>query len=95
AYGEKVIMDLGLLAGNKPGWDIAPDNFEGVRINCDLPQQKGWFLLRLSLHDPVIPLNIESDVEGGLEDIIAHLTTFFKNYDRMDLKGFQNIIINK
>lgn len=95
AYGEKVIMDLGLLAGNKPGWDIAPDNFEGVRINCDLPQQKGWFLLRLSLHDPVIPLNIESDVEGGLEDIIAHLKAFFKNYDRLDLKGFQNIIINK
>ncbi len=64
------------MAGSKSGWDIAPDNFEGVRINCDLPHQKGWFMLRLSLHDPVIPLNIESEVKGGMESIIGELRFF-------------------
>ncbi|MDG5800348.1 phosphoglucomutase [Marinilabiliaceae bacterium ANBcel2] len=91
-YGEKVIMDLGLYAGDKHGWDIEGDNFEGVRINCYLPNQKGWVLLRMSLHEPVIPLNIESEVKGGLKNIVDTLTTFFSNYDKLDLSGFKNIL---
>lgn len=90
-YGQQVIMDLGILAGSKQGWDIAPDNFEGVRINCDLPNQKGWFLLRLSLHDPAIPLNIESEIEGGVREIAKNLKQFFKNYDKLDLSVFNEI----
>jgi len=34
----------------------APENYEGVRVSG----YGGWFLLRLSLHDPVLPLNIEA-----------------------------------
>lgn len=92
--GEKVITDLGLLAGNRHGWDIAPDNFEGVRIHCDHPFQKGWFLLRMSLHDPVLPLNIESEVEGGMEETVALLKAFFANYEKLDLSGFREIKYN-
>lgn len=92
-YGQQVIMDLGLLAGSKQGWDIAPDNFEGVRINSTLPNQKGWFLLRLSLHDPVIPLNIESEVEGGMNEIAQSLYQFFKKYDKLDLSAFKALEI--
>jgi phosphomannomutase len=90
-YGETVIMDLGLLAGNKQGWDIAPDNYEGVRINTTIDKQKGWFLLRLSLHDPVIPLNIESEVEGGVLEISRALYEFFSNYEKLDLRAFKNL----
>lgn len=92
--GEKVITDLGLLAGNRHGWDIAPDNYEGVRIHCDHPLKKGWFLLRMSLHDPVLPLNIESEVEGGMEETVALLKAFFANYDKLDLSGFKEIKYN-
>lgn len=90
-YGQQVIIDLGLFAGNKTGWDIAPDNYEGVRINCDMPNQKGWFLLRLSLHDPVLPLNIESEIEGGIKDIAGILFQFFKKYDKLDLSAFTSM----
>ncbi|PWA66667.1 Cytochrome b561 [Artemisia annua] len=34
----------------------APVNYEGIRVSG----HGGWFLLRLSLHDPVLPLNIEA-----------------------------------
>ncbi len=87
-YGKKVIMDLALFAGNKKGWDLAPDNFEGIRINSEIPNQDGWFLLRLSLHDPVLPLNIESEVNGGVEEMIKELLSFFKSYDKLDLSVF-------
>ena len=38
----------------RPDWHIAPDNREGVRIVFDLDGglRNGWFLLRLSVHDP-------------------------------------------
>lgn len=36
-------------------------------------------MLRLSVHDPIMPLNIESDVEGGVKVIAQKLYTFIQN----------------
>ena len=40
---------------------LAPDNREGVRINFNLEEElsNAWMLLRLSVHDPVVVLNME------------------------------------
>ncbi|MCT4647451.1 MAG: phosphoglucomutase [Carboxylicivirga sp.] len=90
AYGEKVISELGHLAASKNGWELVPNNYEGVRVSIKNQQLKGWFLLRLSLHDPVIPLNIESDTEGGVEIIAKELVEFFSNFSELDLKSLIN-----
>ena len=58
-----------------------PNNYEGVRVNVG----QGWFLLRLSLHDPILPLNVESDEEGGLRPIVEELYDFLKDYEALDL----------
>ncbi len=60
-YGRQVIADLAdhLL----PGWQIDPENEEGIRINLAAPYGQGWFLLRMSLHEPLLVLQIEND--GG------------------------------
>ena len=42
----------------EPNFVCAMENFEGIRAESE---GKGWFLLRSSLHDPVMVLNIESD----------------------------------
>ena len=65
--GEAVLAHLTETAPAQPGWHVAPDNAEGIRVSCDVCGMKnaGWFLLRLSLHDPVLPINIESDIKGG------------------------------
>ncbi len=54
---------------------LAPDNREGVRVNFNLQEEmsNAWMLLRLSVHDPVVVLNMESDVEGGVAYIENHL----------------------
>lgn len=44
-------------------------NYEGVRICFDDEDKNGWILLRKSLHDPIMPLNIESSAEGGCDKI--------------------------
>ena len=39
---------------------------------------KGWYLLRMSLHDPVIPVNIEASNEGGVKAIAEKMEPFFE-----------------
>ena len=83
-YGLKVIDDLTTFAETKDGWNIAPSNYEGIRVNLDKEHGNGWFLLRMSLHDPLLPLNIESDDIGGAKIIATELAQFIKTYDKLD-----------
>lgn len=85
ACGEKVIADLLEYAAAQEGWAIAPDNREGVRVSFDENNGDGWFLLRLSVHDPIMPLNIESNKEGGCEIILSKLMTFLKSTEGLDI----------
>jgi len=84
AYGQKVIDDLTAYAQKQAGWSLAPSNYEGVRVNLDEAHGNGWFLLRLSLHDPLLPLNIESNAVGGAKQIARELETFISAYDKLD-----------
>jgi phosphomannomutase len=85
SYGQTLIEQLQVFAQSQPNWKIAPNNYEGIRISCLAPKEAGWFLLRLSLHDPVMPLNIESNLVGGVTQIKATLLEFFQRYDGLDL----------
>ncbi len=85
-YGQKVIDDLTVYAESQPGWSLAPSNYEGVRVNLDEAHGNGWFLLRLSLHDPLLPLNIESNTVGGAKQIAGQITAFFAGYDQLATK---------
>ena len=78
ACGERIIADLTAYAESKDGWQLADDNREGVRVSFGKDDGDGWFLLRLSVHDPIMPLNIESDSVGGVDKIKAHLDGFLK-----------------
>ncbi len=83
-YGQSVIDDLTKFAQSQSGWSLAPNNFEGVRVNLDEAHGNGWFLLRLSLHDPLLPLNIESNSIGGAKQIASELASFIAKYDKLD-----------
>lgn len=66
------------------GWEVVNKNPEGLRVLCNNDDEHGWFLFRLSLHDPVMPLNIESEVKGGNDVIISKLKLFFRNIRTID-----------
>ena len=83
-YGQQVIDELTAFAEKQTGWSLAPSNFEGVRVNLDEAHGNGWFLLRLSLHDPLLPLNIESNSVGGAKRIAKELAGFIAGYDKLD-----------
>lgn len=83
AYGNKVLDYVRANAENVDGWKVVEPNYEGVRVSCTKPEERGWFLLRLSLHDPVMPLNIESDVAGGVDKIRAGIIKLLSRFDQL------------
>ena len=89
-YGESVIAALTDWAKAQEGVSLAGDNFEGVRVNFSPERGNGWCLLRMSLHEPLMPLNIESDDVGGVDKIANELYPVLKGFDKLDtekLKG--------
>ncbi|WP_301962980.1 phosphomannomutase/phosphoglucomutase, partial [uncultured Megasphaera sp.] len=64
AYGETVLQAFEERAV-AAGVVVAKPSYEGVRLVFP----EGWALLRMSLHDPNMPLNVESKEEGGCQDI--------------------------
>ena len=85
AYGKSVIEKLTAFAEAQEGWMVADDNREGIRVSFAEGDGDGWFLLRLSVHDPIMPLNIESNTEGGVEVILSKLMGFLKECEGLDI----------
>lgn len=82
-YGLKVIDELEKFALSNPEFKVADDNREGIRVSTE----NGWFLLRLSVHDPVMPMNFESDVAGGIDKDIAKIKDFFCQFEGLDISA--------
>lgn len=86
-YGQNVLHEF--CARAKEAGYTLPESYEGVRISFDDGNLKGWILLRMSLHDPVMPLNMESEKKGGLAELVKiarKLTDGFELLDRSPLK---------
>nr|WP_319489814.1 phosphomannomutase/phosphoglucomutase [uncultured Caproiciproducens sp.] len=90
--GDKVIKDLEAYAKQQPDWQIAPDNHEGIRISFGRETGSGWLLLRLSVHDPLMPLNIESDTAGGNKLIATQLYAFLRTCTGIDISPVEKFI---
>ncbi|KAM5556018.1 phosphomannomutase/phosphoglucomutase [Rosa sericea] len=86
-YGEAVLKHLGNYIESYPKLKKAPVNYEGVRVSGF----GGWFLLRLSLHDPVLPLNIEAPSKSDavlLGNVVRAALTEFSALDTSALDKF-------
>lgn len=94
AYGEAVIEKLEKGAILKENWIVADDSCEGVKITITDADADGFFILRLSVHDPVMPLNIESNTEGGAKRIAEVLYEELSMFDELDISSLEQYIKN-
>ncbi len=81
ADGTKILEDLEAAANAAPDMSLEVPNYEGVRVNVE----EGWFLLRLSLHDPLMPLDMQCDKQETLNKMYAFLKTFLSGYSCIDI----------
>ena len=86
-YGAGVLEDFARWAEYSRNLELVEPNYEGVRVRYNIDGCRGWFLLRMSLHDPVMPLNIESDTEGGAEKALDAIREFMKGYKEIEEPG--------
>ena len=92
SYGNNVIAELEEYAETAEDMRIADDNREGIRIYFDEEDMQGWLLLRLSVHDPIMPLNIESDVVGGVRRIAERFVEFCRKMEKLDITPIENFL---
>ena len=85
AYGQQVLRTFEQRA-EAAGIQIARPSFEGVRLVFP----DGWALLRLSLHDPNMPLNVESREAGGARRIAADVQKLLADFDKLDQSVFNS-----
>ncbi len=82
AYGGDVLEQLKEAVGSMKGYTPVDVNYEGYRVNRDEGGGKrGWFLLRQSLHDPVMVLNFESEIPGGVGAMAKDVVAWLKEKD--------------
>lgn len=91
AYGEQVLTRLEAHAAQQ-GWPLAPDSQEGVRVIFDREHGDGWALLRLSVHDPVMPLNIESNQPFGCRRIAEQLAGYLTAQAGLDCRELEKYL---
>lgn len=81
-YGKLVLKEFKKRAETCGG--ELPVSYEGIRINFNSEEIQGWILLRMSLHDPVMPLNMEGTRPGDLEKLKAIARKLLEGFDKLD-----------
>ncbi len=89
-YGKQVLADFQKATANIDGWEIVEPNYEGIRVRCNNPDEAGWFLLRMSLHDPVMPLNIESEIDGGVMKIKQKIKSLISTNKGLEISALED-----
>ena len=83
-YGKKILETFEARA-KEAGYAIAPNSYEGIRLSFTGEEVQGWMLLRLSLHDPLLPLNLEGNRPGDCDKLVAIAKKLLEGFDKLDL----------
>lgn len=87
-YGEAVLKHLENTVASDPKLVKAPVNYEGIRVSG----YGGWFLLRLSLHDPVLPLNIEAPSGDDAVKLALAVLEAVKEFPALDTSALNKFM---
>ncbi|MGX6980137.1 phosphomannomutase/phosphoglucomutase [Vagococcus elongatus] len=90
--GMEVIDVMADFIEKIPDWSIDPENEEGIRANLRGEDGSGWFLLRMSLHEPLLVLQVENDVAGKNIGVFEKLKEFFEVFPELDLDALLDVL---
>ncbi len=80
-YADNVLEKFVTYVEDKESWNLTPNNFEGVHVTVP----GGWILLRKSLHDPQLPINIECDIKDSSQLIKNQIDNFLMKFEHLKL----------
>lgn len=79
--GSEILKDFDTFVKEEPGWSLETPNYEGIRVNCDKDHGDGWVLIRQSLHEPKLVINMESDSPTGIDYMANKVKAFLDSYE--------------
>ena len=83
--GAKVIKEFEQYILNLDGIELVKPSYEGVRLNLNPERGNGWCLMRMSLHDPKLVVNIQSEETGGMQKIKGIIIDFLGKYKELSM----------
>lgn len=83
--GEQMIATVTEELAQQPGFTVDPENQEGVRFFVNEPYGQGWLLLRLSLHEPLLVLQVENDQTNQIQRILPLLGAILASDPMIDV----------
>ncbi|MEM1484295.1 phosphomannomutase/phosphoglucomutase [Oscillospiraceae bacterium PP1C4] len=84
AYGKEILAKFEERAA-AAGYAVAPNSYEGIRLSFTGEEVQGWLLLRMSLHDPLLPLNLEGNRPGDCDRILKIAKELLAGFDKLDM----------
>lgn len=85
-YADGVLRELEKFSRNNGEWRVANDSYEGVRVST----REGCFIMRKSVHDPILVLNTESDRPGGTAVTLSRMRAFLETYEKLDISAIES-----
>lgn len=87
SYGNKILEKFEEKAKNDDNLIIAQPNYEGIKVY--LKNTKSWFLIRMSLHEPILVINLEGDRIGAKDEIAKLLKELLDEFKSLSLKTLE------
>lgn len=79
-YGNMIISSFEKFSKTFQNWHIATDSKEGIKVDIREDAGESWVLLRMSVHDPILVINIESDIVNFCSKIKNTLNSFLSDF---------------
>lgn len=84
---KQVSQSMKEACESRDDWTLDEDNLEGVRVRLS---SGGFFMIRQSLHDPVISMQVESiSKEEASEKVLKPLLSMFSMHDSLDYSALE------
>ena len=88
----RAICEYAAYALRTPYIIPAEENYDGCRVNYDEKHGDGWAMLRASLRENTLPINIESNSEHGVLKIAKDIYYFLKTTPYVDVAPLKTAI---
>lgn len=85
ATGNAMIEKVRVAVTEISGMSEDDENDEGVRVTLRQPFGRGWFLLRMSLHEPLLVFQLENDEVGHFPAVLAEIRQLFQTDSKISL----------
>ncbi|GAA0078207.1 phosphoglucomutase [Clostridium sp. CTA-5] len=83
---NNILNEVTNVVDSNENMQLDKNNKEGIRVVCNKNLGDGWFILRCSLHEPKMVINIESNKNGGIEEISSFIKETLSKYKAHEIK---------